>query len=255
MSATATTEDFPGTLNFRAVAACPATGGRLRGDTLWRSGAFDDIAAPGLERMRARGITRVFDLRSDTEKGRRPSPLLDRPGFTVMSEAHDIRSGDLAAVLAAPGATPEDCAGVMRAVYGRLPQEFSGIFRRYIRALLEDERAVAVHCTAGKDRTGVAIALVLDLLGVSRDDIVADYLRTNAVRALLRERLQSRNQGVDFGEVRTDLLEPVIAADETYLAAMFAALDDRHGGIARYAETALALSPAEIDALRARLVD
>ncbi|MGV0819061.1 tyrosine-protein phosphatase [Martelella sp. AMO21009] len=247
-------DDVPGTLNFRAVAPYSAAGGQIRPGRLWRSGAFDDVGAEGLERMRALGVTRVFDLRSDGEKARRPSPLLDRTGFDVLTEAHDIRSGDLAAVLATPGTCAEDCADVMRAVYARIPLEFAGVYRRYLRTLLENETPVAVHCTAGKDRTGVVIALLLDLLGVARDDIYEDYLKTNAVRDTLRTRLQSRNQGVDFGEVRYDLLEPVIAADETYLAAMFAALADSHGGTRRYATESLGLSDAEIGALRAHLV-
>lgn len=247
-------DPVPGTLNFRAVFSFAAKGGRVKPAQIYRSGAFDDIGLEGLRAMQALDVITSFDLRSESEKLRRPSPLLDQEGFSVVSEPHDIRSGDLSALLAEPSATVQEAADVMRAIYARLPDEFSAVYQRYFRTLLATERPIAVHCTAGKDRTGVVIAILLDLLGVARDDIFDDYLATNAVRDALRVRLRSRNQGVDFGDVRHDLLEPVIACNASYLSAMFATLDQKYNGAQSYVVNVLALSDADIEQLRATLL-
>lgn len=254
MSDDKTKQPVPGTLNFRAVAGYATRDGRLRPGALWRSGAFDGIGAEGLQGLRDREVTTVFDLRADIEKTRKPSPLLGQPDFTVATMPHDIRSGDLAAVLRQPGAVPEDAAAVMTAIYRRLLREFDGVYALCLRTVIATKTPVAIHCTAGKDRTGIAVALILDLLGASRADIFDDYLRTNAARDQLRTKLVHREQGADYGPVPPALVEPVIAADPRYLAAMFETLEADHGGSRAYATQALGLSGAELDALAARLL-
>lgn len=254
MSDDLTNQPVPGTLNFRAVAPMPTREGRLRHGALWRSGAFDGIGDAGLQALRDRRVTTVFDLRADIEKTRRPSPLLDQPGFIVATWPHDVRSGDLAAVLRQAGARPEDAAAVMMAIYRRLLREFEGVYALCLRTVIASETPVAIHCTAGKDRTGIAVALILDLLGAAREDVFDDYLRTNAAREQLRAKLMHREQGTDYGPVPPALVEPVIAADPRYLAAMFETLEADHGGSRAYATRVLGLTGADLDALAARLL-
>lgn len=243
-----------GGLNFRAVAEYPAAGGRVRKRAIYRSGAFADVGEAGAEAMRRLGVRTAFDLRNEGEKARSPSPLLSMAGFTVVSEPHTIRHGDLYAVLADPGSTGAACAAVMTAIYATLPGEFAPIFRRYFRTMVDCESPVVVHCAAGKDRTGVVVAMLLDLLGVARDDIMDDYLRTNAARDALYRRLVARNHGVDYGAVADHLIEPMITANAPYLEAMFATVARDYGDMSAYAERALQLSREDIETLRRRLV-
>ncbi|BCH23474.1 tyrosine-protein phosphatase [Mesorhizobium sp. L-8-3] len=243
-----------GTLNFRAVAAYPARGGRLKTASLYRSGEFHGIGASGIAGMRSLAVTTVFDLRSDTEKKRRPSPLLSLSDFSVATTPHDVRHGDLRAVLADAESTPEACASVMKAIYVDLPDRFAAIYAHYFRTVLECPQPVALHCAAGKDRTGVGVALLLDLLGVSRTDIMEDYLKTNAVRDLLRERFSNHNSALGYVTHADRLIEPVIAADPDYLAAMFATIERDFDDTESYVQARLGLSADEIDRLRFRLV-
>lgn len=243
-----------GFLNFRAVDSYPADRGRIRPGFLYRSGAFDKLTDAGADRMRALGVTRVFDLRSDGEKTRRPSPLLTRTGFDVFEEKHRIRSGDLRAVLADPGSTAGASADEMRAIYAAFPDLFAGVFAACFRTLLAEDRPMAIHCTAGKDRTGLAVALLLELAGVSRDDILDDYLRTNAAHDALKQRFVTRDQGVDFGEVREEVLIPVISADASYLATAQDAIDRRFGGTRAYLTDIVGLAPDDLERLRTTLV-
>ena len=244
-----------GGLNFRAVADYPAAGGRVRKRSIYRSGAFADVGEAGVEAMRRLGVRTAFDLRNEGEKERSPSPLLSLAGFTVVSEPHTIRHGDLYDLLADPRSTAEGCASVMTAIYATLPGEFAPIFRRYFRTMVESESPVVVHCAAGKDRTGVVVAMLLELLGVSRADIMDDYLRTNAARDALYRRLVTRSHGLDFGAVAVPVIEPMITASAPYLEAMFATIARDHGDMNLYAEEMLNLSRADIDTLRQRLVE
>lgn len=247
--------DEYGLLNFRAVSPYPATDGRLKPDTLHRSGMFDGATQAGIEHLERIGVTTVFDLRSDREKQRRPSPLLDREGFRVVSHPHDLHSGDLSALLSKPASSAEACRKVMKGIYAKLPSRFSEVYRHYFRTAADDGFPLAIHCTAGKDRTGVAIAMVLELLGVSRDDIMEDYLKSDAARDALRDRFVRRNQGLDFGRVADHLVEPVISADPDYLNAMFIAVDADFGGVETYVSEVLALSPDDVAQLRNHLLE
>ena len=112
---------------------------------------------------------------------------------------------------------------------------------------------MVIHCTAGKDRTGWATALLLSLAGVSRPDVLADYLRTNEFSAT------SIAAAVD--EVRTTsgpsaaaAIEPALGVRASYLNAAFEVVDSRFGGIDRYLEDGLGLAPSTLAALRAKLV-
>lgn len=243
-----------GTLNFRAVASYRSARGRLKPGGIYRSGAFDDIGDPGVAHLRRIGLKTIFDLRSNREKARSPSPLLAYDDFCVVTEAHDMRSGELGALLADPAATQEACRNVMKAIYARLPIEFTTVFRLYFRTAAETSFPLAVHCTAGKDRTGIVVALMLDLLGVSRDDIMEDYLRTNEAREQLSEKFR-RRRPVDFGNVADHLVEPVISAEPDYLHAMFAAVKRDFCDTRGYAAQVLALSDADLERLRRRLLE
>jgi protein-tyrosine phosphatase len=243
-----------GALNFRAVADYPARGGRVKARTIYRSGAFADVGEAGARAMWRLNVRTAFDLRSNAEKERSPSPLLSMAGFKVVSEAHTIRHGDLYAVLANPGSTAKACADVMTAIYTTLPIEFAPIFRRYFRTMVESETPVVVHCAAGKDRTGVVVAMLLELLGVARDDIMEDYLATNATRDALYRRLLRNSHGVDYGTVAEHLIEPMITANAPYLDAMFATIARNYGEMDAYAKQVLQLSADDIGTLRRRLV-
>ncbi|NJS13716.1 MAG: tyrosine-protein phosphatase, partial [Sphingopyxis sp.] len=129
--------------------------------------------------------------------------------------------------------------------------------RLYVAALSAYDSPSLVHCVAGKDRTGFAVALVHRLLGVHEDDVMADYLLTN-VAGKIDERVA---QGADVirarygGEIKDDAIRTLMMVGPAYLDAAFAAIRERHGTLAQYAEDVLGMTPEMQDGLRDRLVE
>jgi protein-tyrosine phosphatase len=117
---------------------------------------------------------------------------------------------------------------------------------------------VITHCFAGKDRTGFTVAIVLEALGVDRDAILADYLRSNEavpeLRARILEMVNERAgseltpEAVMFAEAR--LTDEVLGVREEYLAAARDTIDDTYGSLDTFLREA-GVGPADVDALRA----
>lgn len=119
-------------------------------------------------------------------------------------------------------------------------------------------RSVLAHCFAGKDRTGFAIATVLEAAGVGRDGIVADYLRSNSAVPRLRqsflERVRQQAPGspgvLELAEAQ--LTDSVLGVRESYLETAWRTADDEFGSLRGYLGAA-GLTDADIDRLRTAL--
>ncbi len=128
-------------------------------------------------------------------------------------------------------------------------------------SLLADERPVIAHCFAGKDRTGFTVAAVLETVGVSRDAILTDFLRSNDAVPQLRESILEsiRNRSTDtstpeiltFAEAR--LTEEVLGVREEYLDASRATIENEYGTLPNYL-AALGITSDQIDRLRTSLL-
>jgi len=133
---------------------------------------------------------------------------------------------------------------------------------RQVISLLADERPVITHCFAGKDRTGFTVALVLETVGVKRDAIVADFLRSNAAAPQLREQILDsiRNRAeqtttpeiVTFAEAR--LNDEVLGVREEYLDAARRGIDAEYGSSAAYLD-AIGVTADQVSQLRKYLLD
>ena len=119
-----------------------------------------------------------------------------------------------------------------------------------------DEPAI-VHCTAGKDRTGVVTAVLLTLLGVSKDNIYKDYLESNsAVQAQMMRMRQAHTETSPVSSALSALplesIKVLMGVDRSYLEAAFSAIDTQYGSFQAYIADGLKLSQADVAALRTR---
>ncbi|MDL5353208.1 tyrosine-protein phosphatase [Microbacterium sp. zg-YB36] len=158
-----------GALNFRDVGGLPAGSGVTRSGVLFRSGNLARLDEGGRATLRELGLRRVIDLRADDEIAREPS-LLD--GLSVQTLRVPLFLGSAASFF-------ERDVG-LDDFYRTMLDEAADRVVDVVRGVLADQ-PVLVHCTVGKDRTGVTVALTLAAAGVDEEAVVADYARTEAM--------------------------------------------------------------------------
>jgi protein-tyrosine phosphatase len=128
-------------------------------------------------------------------------------------------------------------------------------YARMFREVLDQEDArFLVHCAAGKDRTGFAVALVLLALGVPREVVMADYMLTG--RFFLPEREMERLQRkYGMEHIDPEAVLPMLEVHEAYLAQALASIEAAYGDVETYLESALGVGPGEREELRRRYLD
>lgn len=111
-----------------------------------------------------------------------------------------------------------------------------------------------MHCAAGKDRAGLSIAISLLAVGVEKEAVEADYLKSNDAHRRYKVR-RSDTSSAGMSDEVMELLNPLFGAHSDYLAAAFAAIEETWGGTDRYLSEGLKLAPETRERLRERLVE
>ena len=186
------------------------------------------------------GISRVVDLRSESELDRAPGPLADHPGH-VSAPLVDPRMEHLR-----DPAAERHLGDLYRGSVDRNGRTIAAAVRHLIEA---PEGGVLVHCAAGKDRTGILVAILLDTLGTPADVITADYCasESNLVDYFAREM-----ESTPDPRHRARLAE-LRGAPAKAMEDLLDHLQSRHGGGAGYLRTH-GLSHEDLTSLSARLV-
>lgn len=196
--------------------------------------------------IRDLGVAVVCDLRSRAEQRRHPSALRDM-GLPHAGTGHEIDLASPARLLRIGATTEADSRAAMIGLYARLPVVFGPVLRRMMAAVVAADGWAIIHCAAGKDRTGIAVALVLAALGVARDDIMADFLASNAAEAQLRHSLVSRHPGLRSAD--DPALGPLVRVESAYLESFLDATGPTEADLSDYLAGPLGLD----DSARARL--
>ncbi|WP_298283705.1 tyrosine-protein phosphatase [Novosphingobium sp.] len=252
--------------NFRDYGGYAARAGHLRTGVLWRSGQHSEATEQDLAQVHDLGIATVIDLRGDSE--RRGNPCLRHPEFSgevVFHPGETATAAGGANGLAAHEEAARDVRTVadarlaMNRLYETLPFRpvLVGTYRLFFKALAERPSPSLLHCLAGKDRTGVAAALVHDLLGVHHDDLMADYLLTNtAGNAEARIEAGARHVREGFGRHMDEAAVRVIMGVEAqFLDTAFAAIRQTHGTTESYAAQVLGVTSDMLQAIERNLIE
>ncbi|AGW41056.1 hypothetical protein O159_09200 [Leifsonia xyli subsp. cynodontis DSM 46306] len=170
MSTTAERIPVNGTYNFRDVGGYPAEGGVVRSGRLFRSDGLARLGEAGKASLRELGVRVVIDLRDDFEVSLLPDDL---DGLDVEVLRLPVFEGS--------GASQSTIGATLTGLYEKILLQHGDVVAAALRDVVgAGEEAVVVHCTAGKDRTGIVVALALLSVGVDRATVVADYARTEA---------------------------------------------------------------------------
>lgn len=229
-----------------------ADGGTVRCGRVFRSAALTDLAGPTLDAVRALGIRTIVDLRRNTERDAYPTPWKAMGCADYWCRDYDYSDADHWARMRSPGFTAQECRASMISLYVELPYDQSEAYGRLFRAIAEGAGPVLFHCAVGKDRTGVAAALILAAAGVAYAEIVADYVATERFDLLASPHARGWPAR---SEEKVAAIAPLLGADTDYLDAMFEAIEQRSGTIEAYLHDALGLDEGERRALRQQLVE
>jgi len=230
-------------LNYRDLGGLStAGGGQVRRGVLIRCEGPGSFDARDHAELAALGIRSVADLRSQGERMTAPHRWTGE-GCRVLEL--DMNT-DLRARRAAQwdhmrtNPTAEAAVEAMVHNYRLMPSAFLPHLRAMIDALLGGETPMLVHCTAGKDRTGVVVALLLEYLKVSREAILEDYLRSDIFRRnIVSSGHVETNLRKSFGFVPPEAMAMVLTGVQPeFLYAALAAIDAEWGGVAGYFEAA-----------------
>jgi protein-tyrosine phosphatase len=232
-------------LNFRDVGGYPTADGRsVRWRRMFRAGGVSNLTPADLAVLGDLGIATVLDLRSSAELESGRFPVERFPvAFHHLPLVEEILDPTRYEV-------PE---GMLAARYQEIAQIGSSFIAQAISIVADaDTHPILVHCLAGKDRTGVVVALVLALLGVADETVAEDYALSNLAMAALRQRAEEA--GVPRRQRSAEVSDEVFSAKPSNIASLFAALRADHGSIEEYV-IAAGVKPEAIASLRAALLE
>lgn len=225
-----------GASNFRDLGGYAGHEGRpLRWRRLFRSDHLGGLTATDHQALAALGLTRAFDFRGVQESAAEPYAV---PGLTrhALSIEPSVAQQMLALADSGLALTPERMVGLMEDLYRRLVNEQSDRFAQWFQHLLNDDSPLVFHCTAGKDRTGLAAALLLRALGVPQDVVMQDYLLTNE-----HYRRPPAPDGA-AERVPPDALAVLWSVRPAFLLAALDTIEQHHGGLEAYLTHRMGLS-------------
>ena len=220
---------------------------------IYRADQLDKVSDADLARLAAINTAVVIDLRTQSERTREPDKIpanarglvLDVAADSAGSLGGDMR-GAMEAIAAGKGVEMLTSANREFITLPSARKAYAAMLREMIS---ENKGAIVYHCTAGKDRTGWATALILTLLGVPRDTVMADYMLSNTY-------LKDKNAATAamFAKAGAPFpienLEAVMTVRPEFLQAAFDEVDKSYGSVDAYVRQGLGLSETEIVALK-----
>ncbi len=256
-----------GAKNFRDFGGYATNSGtNVKSGILFRADGLWALTDEDLAVLKPLGIRTIYDLRRGQELERSPSRWLPEAATTfyhlpLFQDNSKVGTGSVLSRAQASNSA-EASRQIMLDVYKNMvldPFAVSQI-QRYFHLLIQHQHSpMLVHCSGGKDRTGVLCALTLTLLGVDFKDVLEDYMHSLTLYSERIDRTQqSSGQVYDTsrsGEVSAEALRPVYMVDPDYLNVAFDAINKSYNGIDRFFTEQLSLSQADIERFREAMTD
>lgn len=256
-----------GSSNLRDIGGYrTACGRRVRRGRVFRSGSLWGLTEADWGWMDATGFAVLCDLRSDAERDLAPAAWAVSKPPRQVDAIYDARllfdrsNRELA----------RGVGGLEASLYATFAQLLAPSFKGLFQALANGDAPAIVHCTAGQDRTGLAVALLLGALGVETDAIHADYLLSTQLRRPAKEMdLDRLSDHADSNVVAAfyvdliarkgaDTFRPKSLVDDAgrpMVTVALAAIERQWGSVDAYLADQLGMGPSELEALRGHLLE
>jgi protein-tyrosine phosphatase len=238
--------NLAGASNFRDLGGYAASDGRrVRWRQLFRSNHLGHVTSADIEILRRLGLKNAFDFRGTEERVAAHCALSEIAVHSLPIEPTVVAA--LRARLADGVAlSSTDAVDVMRDSYRNYVHQNTPSFRALFGHLIEDRAPLVIHCTAGKDRTGFACALILQALGVPDEVIAHDYLLTN--------RFYRRDASAS-SDLPDDVRQVLGSVETSFLAAAYEAIAADYGDLESYFSDGLGVGARERETLHARYLE
>ena len=234
--------NLQGASNFRDLGGYRTVDGRsVRWRQLFRSNHLGHLTETDVAIVRGLKLRSAFDFRGIEERKAAICALEEVAVHSLPIEPTVVAT--LRARLAAGSLSAAVALEIMRESYRDYVRNNTHRFRALFAHLLDDRAPLVIHCTAGKDRTGFACALMLHTLGVPDDVIAEDYLLTNRFY---------RRDPASASDLPDDVRQAIGCVEASFLAAAHDAIRADYGDLENYLTQGLALGKSERAALHAR---
>jgi len=249
---------IPGTSNFRDLGGYVTQDNRsVKWGKLYRSGHLADLTSRGLDQITNLDLFAIIDFRSIYEAQRHPGrapadvraihlPVMDQANREMSQEIRERIKGNKF-----DGFSAEN---LITKAYRQFPTEFTPAYRSFIHTVLDaNGTAVLWHCTAGKDRTGYAAAILLRLLGVDLETIFVDYLLSNQYVKKFNKKMAAAILARGIKAYR--MIRPLYGVQLDWLKAAFEKIDEEWGSFEDYIKDGLGLSFSDVAQLKHDLLE
>ncbi|MDR0660979.1 MAG: tyrosine-protein phosphatase [Prevotellaceae bacterium] len=242
-----------GVENFRDVGGYKTNSGKIvKQNMLYRSAKLDSITEEGRALLDELGIKTIVDFRDDEEVEDSPT-IYERKGlakYRIPIFSGDIKS--FAPYLMSGKFEESGARALMCSAYRSFVTGYGKQYSEFLKLLVDESNyPVLFHCTAGKDRTGYAAALLLSLLGVQWDNVLNSYLLTNDYLKDFISKIEVNT----IPEAARKAFNVLMLADEQYLSAAFTVIGKDYEAVCGYANTVLDFSIEKQAKLRSILLE
>ena len=249
-----------GASNFRDLGGYPTENGRrVKWGQVFRSNALAELSAADYQTVDGLGVRMVCDLRAGDERRALPTRWQGREPVFLTSPKENL---DFNVKSLIGEGRPE--AAKVRAnfigFYREMPKGYAPEYKAMFARLLAGDTPMLVHCTAGKDRTGVGSALILTALGVPRSVVVTDYALSEKYQQSTMRQQASSDSGkaspsAMLAQFPPEVLQVLMRTDPAYIEAALDAIEQEYGSVQGYLTKELGVTPAQVAALRQRYTE
>ena len=223
-----------GSHNTRELGGYKTTDGKtIKWGKLFRSDKLSDISKTDQAYLQNLGIKKIVDFRSEQEKAEDPNIIPTGISYVEMPISVDgaMRS-KIEAVL--KGETDREVQSFLIDANKEFVTNYADVYENFLRGLIDEDAPTLFHCTAGKDRAGFAAAITLIALGVSKEDVINDYMKTNAFTQERIEEILGQIELMSLYQSDVEILRPLLGVEQIYIETAFRTAEDKYGSLENF---------------------